>query len=151
MLSCLYLEARFLFLRKAFSFLPVRLWGGTDRLRGQFQFPKPPRPLPAQLPVCVGDPSPAPLPGSDPRFLFGRGGALPLPVWLAGGAGADGAELCGHQVGPSQATQTLQGHIYQFLFMTQLKFGELNILMHSEEMSQRPVNVIFLSVAGFHQ
>lgn len=50
----------------------------------------------------VGDQGAAPLPGSDPSVVPGRGGTLPLSVWLAGTAGAERAELCGHQVGPEE-------------------------------------------------
>lgn len=86
-------------------FLSLRLWRGFDWLRGQFQFSKPPRLLPPQLAVCVGDPSAAPLPAPDPRVLSDCRGAVSLSVRLAWGAGADRTELCGHQVGGSDTSR----------------------------------------------
>lgn len=79
--------------------LCLRLWGGPDQLRGHFQFSKPPWLLPPELAVCVGDPSPSALLGADPCVVSGCGGTFSLSVRLAGGAGADGAELRGQQVG----------------------------------------------------
>lgn len=58
----------------------LRLWRRSDRLRGKLQFSKPPRLLPTQLAVRVGDQGAAPLPGSDPSVVPGRGGTLPLSV-----------------------------------------------------------------------
>lgn len=48
--------------------------------------------------MCVGDPGATSGSGTDPRVVFIRGGAVSLSVRLAGGAGAAGARLCGHQV-----------------------------------------------------
>lgn len=58
----------------------LRLWRRSDRLRGKLQFSEPPRLLPTQLVVRVGDQGAAPLPGSDPSVVPGRGGTLPLSV-----------------------------------------------------------------------
>lgn len=58
----------------------LRLWGGPDRLRGKFQFTKPPGLLPRKLCVCVGDPGPVPVLDPDSRLLFERGGSVALPV-----------------------------------------------------------------------
>lgn len=58
----------------------VRLWRRSDGLRGKLQFSEPPRLLPTQPAVRVGDPGAAPLPGSDPSVVPGRGGTLPLSV-----------------------------------------------------------------------
>lgn len=83
--------------------LPLRMWRCFNWHWRKFQLSKSPCVLPPKLTVCVGDSGPAPLPGPDSCLLFDCGGTLSLPVWLGGGAGADRADFCGHQVSDHEA------------------------------------------------
>lgn len=80
----------------------IRVWRRSDRHRGQLQLSQPPRLLPPQPAVCVGDQGATPLPSPDSSVVPGCGGTLPLSVWLVGAAGTEWPELCGHQVGPEE-------------------------------------------------
>lgn len=95
--------------------LPLRMWRCFNWHWRKFQLSKSPCVLPPKLAVCVGDSGPAPLPGPDSCLLFDRGGTLSLPVWLGGGAGADRADFCGHQVSDHE-TYLLMNIIHTSIF-----------------------------------
>lgn len=109
-----------------YFFLSIRMWRRFDSLRGQFQFTEPPWLLSPQLPVCVGDPCLTPLLGADTCLLPDCRGAISLSVWLAGGAGADRAELCGHQVG--QMTSVNQTLSWPFQSLHNLNLALLDLV-----------------------
>lgn len=79
----------------------------------------------------VGDPGPAPLYCPDPRVDPGRGGTISLPLRLAGGAGADGAQLGGRQVGGESADARLTSGQMKQREQTQCFSGRATFMLKS--------------------